>query len=280
MSFLGKTISFQVFHPNLSVPISRRADAVVGDGVEFEDVKKLQLPGSDVVNADIDISANRISYVIDTASWWFAETPGFNGGKFSDEFDTIDPIVSVQIVSGDKPLSLAPDAVFFSENAIFFDVDGLSFQRGSTIDLVVTFGSPEDAGSSVPIDIQAVARLYAASFARTPDEPGLNYWIDQIDAGMELGEIATNFFLSAEFAKLFGAPASLSDHDLVQILYQNILSRPGEQAGVDFWLDMLANGYARSNLLIDFATGPENVALTGYVADMAQNLSGTEWIIA
>src|SRR5690606_9582432 len=68
MSFLDRTISFQVFHPNLGVPISRRADAVVGDGVEFEDIELLELPAGNVANADIDVGANRISYVIDAAS--------------------------------------------------------------------------------------------------------------------------------------------------------------------------------------------------------------------
>jgi hypothetical protein len=66
----------------------------------------------------------------------------------------------------------------------------------------------------------------------------------------------------------------------VEILYQNILSRPGESAGIEFWLETLATGYARSNLLIDFATSAENAANTGYVNDMAKNLSGTEWILA
>ncbi|MEO3388242.1 DUF4214 domain-containing protein [Mesorhizobium sp. CAU 1741] len=280
MSFLGKTISLQVFNPDLLSPISERADAVVAADIEFDDVEALELPGESVVNVDIDFSASRIAYTIDTTAYTlFASTPSFNGYKFSDEYDNVDPIIGVTILAGASPIDLAPDAVFFSENAVFIDVDGLSFRNGDTIDLEIAFGSPDNSGSVVPIEIEAVARLYAAAFSRAPDDPGLNYWIDQLETGTGLDAIANNFFFSAEFAQLFGAPNTLSDQELVEILYENILSRPGEKAGIDFWVETLAEGYARPNLLIQFATSAENVALTGYVDDMAQNLSGTQWLV-
>jgi hypothetical protein len=281
MSFEGRNLSLQVFYPNLSRAISVRVDALVGVGVEYRDIKQYDLGLKDVfvVNADINVSANSISYMIDQASGLFANTPGFNGYKFSDEFNGVNPITSVQITQGSNPLKLAADAVFFSENAIFVDVDGLSFQRGSTIDLIVSFGTEKDVGRVVPIEIQSVARLYAAAFGRRPDEGGLNFWIDKLEAGTSLVDIARNFFASTEFANEFGAPASLSDAQLVNILYSNILNRPGETGGIEFWLGALASGYARPNLLIDFATSAENVALTGYAEDMAKNLTGSDWML-
>jgi hypothetical protein len=281
MSFLGKTLSFQVFYPNLTRAITVRSDAVVGSGVEFNDTKQfeLKLPDVNVVNADLDIAGNSISYTVDQSGGFFLSTPGFNGYKLSDEFNSIAPITGVQVVSGPNSLRLGADGVFFSENAIFVDVDGLNFNRGSKIDLVVSFGTDQDAGRVVPLEIQSVARLYAASFGRKPDEGGLNYWIDKFEAGTGFIDIARNFYLSAEFAQKFGAPNSLTDSQLVNILYTNILSRPGEQAGVNFWVDKLASGYARSNLLIDFATSAENVALTGFAAGLAKNLTGSDWIL-
>jgi hypothetical protein len=281
MSFEGKTLSLQVFYPNLTRAISYKIDSVVGFGIEYEDTKQYEIkyPDVNLVNADVDVSARQIRYTVDQSGGFFSTTPGFNGLKFTDELNQIAPIVGVQVVKNSTALNLGSDGVFFSENAIFVDVDGLRFERGSTVDLVVTFGTDRDAGRIVPLEIQSVARLYAASFGRRPDEGGLNFWIDKFEAGTGLTEIARNFYLSAEFAKSFGAPASLTDNQLVNILYTNILNRPGEQGGVDFWVSKLASGYARSNLLIDFATSSENVANTGYAAEMAKNLTGSDWLL-
>lgn len=280
MSFLGHTVSWQAFHPNLSKPISSRVDAVVGNGVEFNDTKQFATSATSLVNTDVDISADRILFKVDQAAGTFLSTPGFNGLKISDHSGTINPITGVTVVSGPTSLKLGADAVFFSENAVFIDVDGLPFSRGSTVELIVTFGQPNDAGASVPVDIQSLARLYAASFGRKPDDAGLNYWIDQFENGASLEQIGRSFLLSKEFASLFGAPGSLSANELVEVLYKNILNRPGEQDGIDYWVSQISSGHiSHANLLISFATSPENVALTGYTGDLARNLSGSDWIV-
>src|SRR5690606_20833944 len=96
----------------------------------------------------------------------------------------------------------------------------------------------------------AAYRLYGGAFDRTPDEAGFLFWVDYLDAGSSLSDAAAGFIASAEFAALYGS--SLSNPDFVAQLYLNVLGRPGEAAGVDFWNDYLAGGGARADALVNF----------------------------
>lgn len=95
-----------------------------------------------------------------------------------------------------------------------------------------------------------VANLYQIAFGRTAEAGGLDYWFDAYRAGGTLKQIATAFTNSAEFS----SKAALSDRDFVQFLYQNAFSRAGESAGVDYWVDLLAHGQTRVDLIISFAS--------------------------
>jgi hypothetical protein len=101
-------------------------------------------------------------------------------------------------------------------------------------------------------------RMYRAVLNREPDKAGLGYWIGVLDKGTALKDIAGGFVQSSEFKTLFGAaPTSV---ELVQRLYQNVLHRDGEKAGVDYWagiLDSKAAGVA--DVLVSFSESKENV---------------------
>ncbi|MGZ5201833.1 MAG: DUF4214 domain-containing protein [Telluria sp.] len=115
---------------------------------------------------------------------------------------------------------------------------------------------------SVALDIAGnaghVFRLYQAAFDRAPDPVGLGFWIHAADAGLSMTAIASGFTHSNEFAQLYGA--NVSDPDYVAHLYQNVLHRPYEQSGFDFWVAALGNGVSRETLLSNFAESAENVA--------------------
>ncbi len=92
---------------------------------------------------------------------------------------------------------------------------------------------------------QEILRLYTAFFNRTPDVAGVKYWI-AVSKGQE-GPVAnrrvygtlelSGFFTgSTEFKTTFG---SVSDADFVDTVYQNVLGRTGEPAGVAYWNDIL-----------------------------------------
>jgi hypothetical protein len=95
----------------------------------------------------------------------------------------------------------------------------------------------------------AVATLYHTAFGRDADAGGLDYWFDLGKAGASLRQIADAFIQSAEFA----AQAALGDAAFVDQLYQNTFGRAGEDAGINFWTDSLAQGATRADLITSFS---------------------------
>ena len=112
------------------------------------------------------------------------------------------------------------------------------------------------------LDIEANAgqayRIYQAAFARTPDNDGLKYWIEALDTGITLLDVARGFVASAEFQSVYGAnPSNLS---LVEKLYENVLGRSGEAAGISYWENELNSGNRdQARVLVDFAESAENI---------------------
>ena len=100
-------------------------------------------------------------------------------------------------------------------------------------------------------------RLYQAAFDRTPDKGGVGYWIEMLDRGASLQDAARDFVGSQEFSDLYGA--MVSDARFVQALYQNVLHRPAEGAGYDYWMWSLQS-VSRAQVLVDFSESAENQA--------------------
>jgi hypothetical protein len=100
-----------------------------------------------------------------------------------------------------------------------------------------------------------VARLYMATLGRAPDVPGLQFWAGQMDnAHVPLSDIATSFTNSPEFIQDYG---TLSNNAFVQQLYQNVLGRPADTGGLQFWGNQLASGASRGAIVIGFSQSPE-----------------------
>ncbi len=135
-----------------------------------------------------------------------------------------------------------------------------------------------------------IARLYSAGLGRLPDPPGLAGWEDiysnNISAAVKaqgvyvsLAEtdggyfnhlsIADGIIDSPEFITKYGA---LSDQDFIGALYQNVLGRAPEAAGLNRWLSWMTTGdasgavYSRGMVLVGFAESPENIVkATGWM---------------
>ena len=124
---------------------------------------------------------------------------------------------------------------------------------------------------SVALDLSGTAgqiyRLYQAAFDREPDLSGLGFWINAMDHGVTLVEVAANFIRSSEFSGRYGS--DLSDEIFVDNLYHNILGRAPEQAGIDYWLNVLQEGKAgRDAVLTGFSESLENqILITGTIVD-------------
>jgi Tol biopolymer transport system component len=116
---------------------------------------------------------------------------------------------------------------------------------------------------SVALDINGnggqAYRIYQAAFNRTPDQGGLGFWINAMDTGASLDQVAQGFVDSAEFRTLYGEhPANA---DIVSHMYQNVLHRAPDAGGAAFWQNVLDNRLASvASVLAQFSESPENKA--------------------
>ncbi|MFC6636060.1 DUF4214 domain-containing protein [Sulfitobacter sp. JBTF-M27] len=102
-------------------------------------------------------------------------------------------------------------------------------------------------------------RLYQASFDRTPDAAGLEFWVKQLDCGaFSLKEVASHFLKSAEFESAYGKNEKLSDTQFVDLLYQNVLDRQPDPEGYAFWCEQQENNLSREQMLVSFSESVEN----------------------
>lgn len=120
---------------------------------------------------------------------------------------------------------------------------------------------------SVALDITGnageVYRLYQAAFNRTPDKAGLGYWIDAMDHGMSLADVAAGFVGSAEFKTLYGtAPGNPA---LVHAMYNNVLHRHADEAGLNYWVGAMDRGLTTTQLLTAFSDSAENITAVGKI---------------
>jgi hypothetical protein len=142
---------------------------------------------------------------------------------------------------------------------------------GAVHDTLVNVERLQFSDATVALDVGGAAgqayRLYQAAFDRAPDPAGLGYWIKALDAGASLDQAAAGFVTSKEFADLYGA--GTSDSQFVQALYQNVLHRPAEAAGYDFWIAALGQSHvAREQVLSHFSESGENqVQVIGAIQD-------------
>lgn len=132
--------------------------------------------------------------------------------------------------------------------------DGADFLRGVE---EVAF-----ANGTLALDIPGaglgfVVRLYDAVFDRAPDA-GLLFWQRARFEGAADLAVAEAFVASPEFAARYGE--GLADAGYVEALFANVLGRAPDAEGFAFWLDELAAGTSRAEMLLAFSESPENVA--------------------
>jgi hypothetical protein len=112
-----------------------------------------------------------------------------------------------------------------------------------------------DNGLFVP-DAQAsdVARLYYTMLARAPDAAGLQYWTDKLDHGGSLFDLASGFLSAPENQTKYG---NMSNNSYVDALYVNALGRHAEDAGIQYWTDLMDHGVSRANLAVSLSSSAE-----------------------
>ena len=82
-----------------------------------------------------------------------------------------------------------------------------------------------------------VAELYIAFFDRAPDPAGLEYWMN---SGLTLEQISQSFFDQPETQAKF--PDGMKTEEFINEVYEHVLERTPDQAGLDYWKEQLDNG--------------------------------------
>ena len=105
-----------------------------------------------------------------------------------------------------------------------------------------------------------VWRLYQAYFLRQPDHQGMQYWLGVNEAGTSLQNMSYNFERSEEFMARYG---ELGNAAFLALIYQNVMCRPPDGQGLEYWLELLDAGViGRGELMVLFSESPEFVEKT------------------
>jgi Domain of unknown function (DUF4214) len=105
-------------------------------------------------------------------------------------------------------------------------------------------------------NVDPIARLYRAFLGRTPDAGGLEYWVGRRRSGdWTLVRTADHFATSSEFVRKYGA---LTNRQFVTRIYTDVLGRPADQGGVDYWTRQLdLKRRSRGSVMVGFSESSE-----------------------
>lgn len=118
-----------------------------------------------------------------------------------------------------------------------------------------------------------VYRLYNVALSRDAEEAGLADWTGRLNTKKEnAAQVAWGIFFSPEFKN-----KCYTDAQFIEMLYQTMFGRTGDNGGKQYWLSLLENGVSReyvyhgfaesqefSNLCGDFGVERGSVALNAY----------------
>lgn len=100
-----------------------------------------------------------------------------------------------------------------------------------------------------------VERMYTTAFGRDYDQEGRNYWAGELANFNVTGEyVGAFFFLSDEMNSYH-----LSDSEYINRLYLTFMDREYDQGGKDYWMNFLAQGHSRQEVVYGFTRSPEFV---------------------
>jgi hypothetical protein len=134
---------------------------------------------------------------------------------------------TVTDASGSVDVLTGVERVLFGDGAVALDIDGASGQ---------------------------IYRLYQAALNRAPDSAGQGYWTWEMDHGLALVSAAASFAGSPEFINRYGG---LDDAQYVTLLYNNVLHRAPDDAGLAWHVGVLRNGLSRAAELLNFSESQE-----------------------
>ena len=232
--------SFDIFVENVG-PILGTPDEDILDGTQFDD-EILALESDDIINAsfgDDDIDGGPGT-----------DTVVYERGRNQITHD----------LQNDGTIVVSRTALGEGTDTLM-NVERIDLVDGSLLYDIVT------------PNLGFIYRIYEAAFNRTPDEPGLLFWLGEADLYDSLGwsefdkqhHIARIFNESLEFRLIFGE--NTTNREYIDAMYRNVLDRPPEPAGFDYWTGRMDAGTQRDEILVFFAESPENRIFTDPLID-------------
>jgi hypothetical protein len=94
---------------------------------------------------------------------------------------------------------------------------------------------------------------YDTYLGRTADAAGLQYWVAKMRAGLTDEQLEAGFIASAEFYIHAGG----TDLKWVDSLFQDLLGRPADQQGEQYWTARLKSGESRADVALGFTSSIE-----------------------
>jgi S-layer protein len=142
------------------------------------------------------------------------------------------------------------------------DAAGLSGWTAAVDSGAMTLSQVENAiviSPEAQADVVPVVDFYAA-LGRTPDQAGLSGYVAAMEQGASMVDIAADFLGSPEGQGVYGSGAGTSpDANLafINTVYQLVLGRPPETAGMGWWADALAAGTTPAQMLTEVLQSTE-----------------------
>lgn len=111
--------------------------------------------------------------------------------------------------------------------------------------------------------VKEIQQLYVAYYNRPADPAGLAFWSGVVEAqGGSTAAVSAAFASSGEYASVYGGK---DNRTVVNTVYKNLFGRDGEQAGVDYWADLLDKRQITvDGVVTAIAGGARETDLTSY----------------
>jgi hypothetical protein len=78
-----------------------------------------------------------------------------------------------------------------------------------------------------------VSQLYVSLFGRAPDGEGLGFWVNALDSGKTIAQVAQEMYATAPARAYY--PAFATNGEIIATFYQNVLGRAADAEGLAFW---------------------------------------------
>lgn len=178
-------------------------------------------PDDDLYRFDIEGTEVVAVYELDDGRWE-REFIEFNESYRLDG----DQVIKTEVEHGE-----VEQTIYLARgNGEYIEIESFSTAQETPEDLPshVSFGQSLSAGEK-----QDLIELYVTIAGRAPDAGGLRYWMQQMEEGLEIDDIAEAMWHTDDAELLY--PRELGIRQMVSRVYENVLSRRADDEGLDYW---------------------------------------------